>query len=443
MPISRFRGVWWSVMRYQWLASVQMNGVNVPLGYYENDADAAGVVDQFVKEQELNQPLNFPDGFDAENEERSNEEKKKKRKKSKKKVKVEEYVGHVEAILGRMMCLDGVIRYLVKWEGFEDIDNTWEPPENLDCENLVDAFEINLQLERSKRNQNMINTLNCFHNWDSNVWGQCPMNEIQVSGRPFVYVRSCVISSSLMMQNMHMMQEMQLPDDAVDRQHPFLKAAPKAALPGIPEGSGDAKNGAQAGDVKTVALEAKKNDREYLTSVWCYGTISMQSRCCCAECGVPFLLFVMYLGKNKGFGVVAGENIPAGSQVCEYVGELLEREVVRKREIVYKKEGLYYLFEPSHASFIIDATTIGGVARFINHSCTPNCKSKEIVQPEMLNLSGSPHPSPPRVVYVTNKDVAKGEELTIDYIPNYTEDTVLQKQVPCHCNSEKCRQWVL
>jgi len=177
---------------------------------------------------------------------------------------------------------------------------------------------------------------------------------------------------------------------------------------------------------------------------FCYGTVNMNSPCCCAACGIPYKLLVVFLGKNKGFGVVAGENIPEGSQVCEYVGELLEREVVRKREVLYKKEGLYYLFEPSQTHFIIDATYNGGVSRFINHSCKPNCKSKEIVQPEMLTLtSGHAHPSPPRVVYVTAKDVKKGEELTIDYIPNYTEDTVLQKQVACFCGAPKCRRWVL
>ena len=50
-------------MRYQWLASVQMNGVNVPLGYYDSDTDAAVIVDQFVKEQDLKQKLNFPNGL--------------------------------------------------------------------------------------------------------------------------------------------------------------------------------------------------------------------------------------------------------------------------------------------------------------------------------------------------------------------------------------------
>jgi len=440
VPISRFRGVWWSMMRYQWLASVQMNGVNVPLGYYDSDVTAAQIVDQFIKEQHLNQPLNFPNGVDAVKDQhklatgtRKEEKKKKKPKKAKKKkvaVVEDEYVGHVEAILGRMLCFDGTTRYLVKWEGFEDIDNTWEPPENLDCPGLVEKFEVKLKDERIRRRESDVGTGNCLHHWENNVWAQCPMRQIYVMNKPFVYVKSCVISSSLLVQNMLTMQEINGSED-IGKEHPLLLESNEDDKKEILGRGSDTKGATATSDTKN------------LTKMSCFGTVSMKSPCCCAECGIPYMLLVEYMGSNKGFGVIAGEDIPAGSQVCEYVGELLEREVVRRREKTYKKEGLYYLFEPSHASFIIDATFVGGVSRFINHSCSPNCKSKEIVQPEMLNLSGTAAPSPPRVVYIASKDIKKGEELTIDYIPSYTEDTVLQKQVKCFCKSPNCRGWVL
>jgi hypothetical protein len=378
----------------QWLASVRMDGVNVPLGYYDSDADAAIIVDSFVKENGLKQRLNFPNGLpdpaEADKCDEKKEQKKKKKKKVAKKRKRkkqvdDQYVGHVEAILGCMVCLDGVVRYLVKWEGFEDIDNTWEPRENLDCDGLVEEFEVNLRTERTARAKKHDDGLNCFHKWENNVWGHCPLREVKVCGKPFVYVRSCVISSSLIVQNMLTMQQLtsQFGEDEPISEHPLLLERSKKSAPDVVGTSPQDADGKSNNGKQESAADLKADSKQVVAkpaTLYCYGTVNSKAKCCCAECGIPYTLLCIFMGNEKGFGVVAGEDIPAGAQVCEYVGELLERSVVRKRELSYKKKGLYYLFEPSLASFIIDATFNGGVARFINHSCNPSCKSKEIVQ---------------------------------------------------------------
>jgi len=72
----------------------------------------------------------------------------------------------VEAILDKRH-VRGKWEYLIKWEGYSDADNTWEPQENCICPELMDAFEetwaekkraeraakVKARAERKKNNQ--------------------------------------------------------------------------------------------------------------------------------------------------------------------------------------------------------------------------------------------------------------------------------------------------
>ena len=49
---------------------------------------------------------------------------------------------------------------------------------------------------------------------------------------------------------------------------------------------------------------------------------------------------------------------------------------------------------------------------------------------------------PPRIIFVTMRDIEKGEEVTINYHPEYSSAEGLLKKVPCMCGSAKCTGWL-
>ncbi|CAN6640411.1 hypothetical protein TRVA0_018S00804 [Trichomonascus vanleenenianus] len=129
------------------------------------------------------------------------------------------------------------------------------------------------------------------------------------------------------------------------------------------------------------------------------------------------------------WGLYAMESIPRGEMIIEYVGEVIRSSLQDIRERNYTKSGIgsSYLFHVDRHT-VIDATKQGGIARFINHSCTPSCIAK------IIQVQGTS-----RIVIYAARDIAKGEELTYDYKFEREEG---EDRVPCLCGSEKCKGWL-
>ena len=71
--------------------------------------------------------------------------------------------------------------------------------------------------------------------------------------------------------------------------------------------------------------------------------------------------------------------------------------------------------------------TQGGLARFINHSCDPNCVTSIVASPD-----GRKH-----ILINAKRGIAAGEELFYDYKLEYEPG---EPPVPCHCGARNCRK---
>ncbi|HEX6544995.1 MAG TPA: SET domain-containing protein-lysine N-methyltransferase [Bryobacteraceae bacterium] len=124
----------------------------------------------------------------------------------------------------------------------------------------------------------------------------------------------------------------------------------------------------------------------------------------------------MRVGPSKihRWGVYAAEPIPARRKVIEYTGEKISRRETKRRS----ERKLNYLFTLD-PYWTIDGAVNGSGAQYINHCCDPNLVAR-IVRGHIL--------------YVSARDIRKGEELTVDY--HFDADV---ERVPCACGSIKCR----
>ena len=128
----------------------------------------------------------------------------------------------------------------------------------------------------------------------------------------------------------------------------------------------------------------------------------------------------------QGRGVFARTDIPRGTRLIEYTGEKISNAEADRRyedELMGRHHTFLFIL---NSRTVIDAARGGNIAKYINHSCDPNC---------VAWIEGQ------HIWIDAEKDIREGEELTYDYEydydPEYTiEDLELYK---CECGSRKCR----
>ena len=131
-----------------------------------------------------------------------------------------------------------------------------------------------------------------------------------------------------------------------------------------------------------------------------------------------------------GNGVFAVQNIAEGETVIEYKGEVISwKEALRRHphDPAQPNHTFYFHIDDDH---VIDGKINGNAARWINHSCEPNCEADD---------------QDGRVFIKALRNIKAGEELNYDYglIIDERYTPKLKAEYPCWCNTKYCRGTLL
>jgi len=140
--------------------------------------------------------------------------------------------------------------------------------------------------------------------------------------------------------------------------------------------------------------------------------------------------FVLRHSRIQGKGAFATRPIKRGTRIIEYTGERISPEEADRR---YDDGGMgrhhTFLFSVD-SKVCIDAAVNGNDARFINHSCAPNCEAVDERK---------------RIYIEAIRDIAPGEELTYDYRLRRPRPLPRdwRRRYACRCAAPRCRRTML
>ncbi|KAF4072339.1 hypothetical protein AMELA_G00261930 [Ameiurus melas] len=351
--------------------------------------------------------------------------------------------------------------YLVKWKGFPESMNSWEPRKNLKCTDLLNQFWEDLMCEMvrlKKRNvpkkldasivSNLVqraklrqtlklweNHLNSLGSDKGRIYVE---NLVDMEGPPknFTYITDYKVGDGISLN------EVAVGCECTD--------CLNSPLEGCCAGASQHKFAYNdSGQVRI---------RPGLPIYEC------NRRCCCGpDCpnrvvqrGIQYSLCIFRTDNDRGWGVRTMERIRKNTFVMEYVGEIITTEEAERRGHVYDKEGATYLFDLDYVDdeYTVDAAHYGNISHFVNHSCDPNLQVYNVF---IENLDERL----PRIAFFATRGIKQGEELTFDYNmqidPVDAESTKMDSnfsltglpgspkkrmRVECKCGVPTCRKYL-
>jgi len=141
---------------------------------------------------------------------------------------------------------------------------------------------------------------------------------------------------------------------------------------------------------------------------------------------------VVRRSKLHGNGVFAARKIPAGTRIIEYGGARISAKEADRRHPTNPDDPFHTFFFALSSGRVIDGGDQGNDARWINHSCQPNCEAQE-------GKHGK------RVYIVALQDIPRGTELSYDYglVLDGRITKALKEGYRCLCGTPPCRGTML
>ncbi len=132
----------------------------------------------------------------------------------------------------------------------------------------------------------------------------------------------------------------------------------------------------------------------------------------------------------QGLGAFATQSIKKGTRIIEYKGQRITPAEADRRYDDDASEHPRVLLFAVDSHTVIDGAIRGNEARFINHSCEPNCEAVTEKR---------------RVFIEAQRDIESGEELLYDYNLTREDSNVpnLEQRYACHCGAPTCRGTML